>query len=29
MGEAVADKSQFAFFDILFDRVESLFLGDL
>jgi hypothetical protein len=27
--EAVADEAQFAFLDVLFDRVEEFFFGDL
>ena len=29
MGEAVADESKLALFDVLFDRVEELVFGDL
>jgi hypothetical protein len=29
VGEAIANKSKLAFFDVLLDWVENLFLGDL
>ena len=29
MGEAVADVAKFTFFDVLFDRIERIFLRDL